>query len=70
MVNKILATIISFFLPGIGALIQGGETKKNVGLFIVAIILWILGLTVSPIISYLYIILSIYSAYDTYQLEP
>lgn len=68
MVNKILATIISFFLPGIGALIQGGDTKKNVGLFAAAIIIWILGLTINPYISYLYVILSIYSAYDTYQL--
>jgi uncharacterized membrane protein YqaE (UPF0057 family) len=69
MVNKILATVISFFLPGIGELIQGGDTKKSIILFALFIIFWLLTSMVNQYISILSFILAVYAAYDTYQLE-
>lgn len=74
MVNKYLATIISFFLPGIGELIQGGETKKNIIIFIIYLILGAImfstkGSIVYSILAIIILIYCIYFAYDTYKMS-
>ncbi len=37
MINKYIAAIISFFLPGIGEIIQGGPLTRKIILFLVEI---------------------------------
>jgi TM2 domain-containing membrane protein YozV len=66
MVNAILAAIISFFIPGLGQIIAGA-TQKGIILLIVAIVLYALYLMI-PFAAILSLILSIYAAYDAYQI--
>lgn len=67
MVNPILATIISFIIPGLGQIIAG-EGKKGIILLIIAIILYALYFVAGSLVSILSLILSIYAAYDAYQI--
>lgn len=67
MINSWIATIISFFLPGIGEVIQG-EQQKGSMMFLIAIIIWCLVLIIGPYMWGLAFIYSLYAAYDTYHL--
>lgn len=68
MVSSIVAAIISFFLPGIGQIIQG-ETKKGAIMFVVAIILSaVLNYGLGSIGSIIYLIYALYAAYDAYNM--
>lgn len=66
MVNAILAAIISFFIPGLGQIIAG-ETQKGIMLLIAAIVLYVIYFII-PFAGILSLILSIYAAYDAYQI--
>lgn len=71
MVSQVVAAIISFFLPGIGQIVQGGDIKKGAIMFIVAIILsWLLMNYLGTIGSIIYLIYALYAAYDAYKIEP
>lgn len=71
MANKYLATVMSFFIPGLGQA-YAGNLKKGIAYFIVAVIaLGIIGMFFvdSVLNSFYYIIdvlISIYAAYDAY----
>ena len=67
MANPILAAIISFILPGIGQ-IYAGATTKGIIMFIIAIILGLLYIYISPYISIISLIYAIYAAYDAYSI--
>jgi TM2 domain-containing membrane protein YozV len=67
MVNPIIAAIISFIIPGLGQIIAG-ESKKGIILLIIAIVLYALFFVAGSLISILSLILSIYAAYDAYQI--
>ena len=69
MINKYIAAIISFIFPGIGEIIQGGELPRNLGLFVLDIIFWILGLYVSPYLYIIDLIISLFALYDTYKMS-
>lgn len=68
MIDKIIATIISFFFPGIGEIIQG-EQQKGKMMFLIAVIIWCLIVIFGPYIWILEIIYSLYAAYDTYTIK-
>lgn len=69
MVSPIVAAIISFFLPGIGQIIQG-DTKKGIIMFVIALIIGTLTATVlGSIGSIISLIYAIYAAYDAYNME-
>ena len=64
MVSPIVAAIISFFLPGIGQIVQG-ETKKGAIMFVGAIIIsCILVMLLGTIGQIIYLIYPLYTAYD------
>jgi TM2 domain-containing membrane protein YozV len=71
MANKYLATILSFFIPGVGQA-YAGNIKKGIAYFLVAFVaLGIIGtfFVDSVLDSFYYIIdilISIYAAYDAY----
>ena len=70
MVNAILAAVLSFFIPGLGQALAG-DIKKGVILFVVAIILGYLLMslfgmgTITYIVALIY---DLYAAYDAYKL--
>lgn len=70
MVSPIIAAIISFFLPGIGQIIQG-ETKKGAIMFVIAIVLSLISYSLGGmmIINIILFIYGIYAAYDAYKIE-
>ncbi|MBR0059543.1 MAG: hypothetical protein IJP99_09465 [Methanobrevibacter sp.] len=69
MANGILAAILSFFIPGLGQA-YAGDIKKGVIFFIVAFIIVLLAMFVFRMwfISIISLIISIYAAYDAYQM--
>ena len=67
MVNPIIAAILSFIIPGLGQIISC-ETKKGLIFLVAAIILYMLISIVGSIVGILSLVLSIYAAYDAYQL--
>ncbi|KZX12998.1 hypothetical protein [Methanobrevibacter oralis] len=68
MVSPIVAAIISFFLPGIGQIVQG-ETKKGAIMFVGAIIIsCILVMLLGTIGQIIYLIYPLYTAYDAYNM--
>ena len=69
MANGILAAILSFFIPGLGQAYTG-DIKKGVIFFIVAFIIVLLAMFVFRMwfISIISLIISIYAAYDAYQM--
>lgn len=68
MVSPIVAAIISFFLPGIGQIVQG-ETKKGAIMFVGAIIIsYILVMLLGTIGQIIYLIYPLYTAYDAYNM--
>ena len=68
MVSPIVAAIISFFLPGIGQIVQG-ETKKGAIMFVGAIIIsCILLMLLVTIGQSIYLIYPFYTAYDAYNM--
>ncbi|MDO5849344.1 MAG: hypothetical protein Q4P18_07400 [Methanobrevibacter sp.] len=67
MVNRILATVVGFFLPGISQIFEGA-VQKGVGMFIIALILWAF-IPYSYLIAVASIIYQLYSAYDAYKLS-
>ncbi len=69
MANGILAAILSFFIPGLGQA-YAGDIKKGVIFFIVAFIIVLLAMFVFRMwfISIINLIISIYAAYDAYQM--
>lgn len=64
--NMIIALVISFLLTGLG-IAYAGNVRKGLTLFILAVILDVLGLVVSPILGWIGIPLWLYAMYATYQ---
>ena len=70
MVNPIIAAIISFFLPGIGQILQGADVKKGIIMFIIAIVLsYLLMNFLGSLGNIIYLLYAIYAAYDAYKIE-
>ena len=67
MVNPILAAVVSFIIPGIGQIIAG-KTKRGLVFLAAEIIMFVLLFIVGDIAIFLSLILSIYAAYDAYQI--
>lgn len=67
MVNKVLATVVGFFLPGISQIFEGA-VQKGVGMFIIALIIWAF-IPYSPLIIIASIVYQLYSAYDAYMIS-
>ena len=66
----IIAAIISFFLPGIGQIIQGADVKKGIIMFIIAIVLsYLLMNFLGSLGNIIYLLYAIYAAYDAYKIE-
>ncbi|MDO5849345.1 MAG: hypothetical protein Q4P18_07405 [Methanobrevibacter sp.] len=72
MIDRALAGIISFFVPGLGQILQGESYKGGV-LLLIAIILWVLGFVMGPFYGpYFFGILTIYAiiiAINAYKIE-
>ena len=66
MVSSIVSAIISFFLPGIGQILQC-DTEKGIMMFIIFIVLDFLTLCVMPPLAAILFIYCIYSAYDAFK---
>lgn len=69
MINKYIAAIISFFLPGIGEIIQGGPLARNLILLLVDLIVGFLTYRFSPYLGIISLIISIYAVYETLQMS-
>ena len=69
MANGILAAILSFIIPGLGQA-YAGDIKKGIIFFIAAILIIIIATFVFRmwIIYILSLIISLYAAYDAYQM--
>ena len=69
MANGILAAILSFIIPGLGQA-YAGDIKKGIIFFIVAIVIIFIATFVFRmwIIYILSLIISLYAAYDAYQM--
>ena len=69
MANGILAAILSFIIPGLGQA-YAGDIKKGIIFFIAAILIILLATLVFRmwIILILSLIISLYAAYDAYQM--
>ncbi|AGN16681.1 MAG: hypothetical protein ACOX01_02020 [Methanobrevibacter boviskoreani] len=69
MVSKVLAAVISFFLPGVGQIIQN-ESLNGLLIFILTIIIFgiLYYLSASWIAELVWFIIGLVSAYDAYQL--
>lgn len=66
--KSILATILSFFLPGLGQIVLG-ETKKGIIFLVLAFILsYVIVTFLGTIGSVIYLVYVIYAAYDAYKL--
>ena len=68
--NGILAAILSFFIPGLGQAISG-ELQRGVILFIFAIIVACLAgfIFKNWFVGIINLLISIYAAYDAYQIN-
>ncbi|MCQ2977344.1 MAG: hypothetical protein MJ232_04945 [archaeon] len=66
MINRKIAGIISFILPGIGHIIQG-RIKKGIIMFIIFLITLLL--FIIPGMGIIRLIYMLYSAYDAYKIE-
>ncbi|MEE0025049.1 DUF6677 family protein [Methanobrevibacter sp.] len=69
MANGILAAILSFIIPGLGQA-YAGDIKKGIIFFIAAILIIFIATFVFRmwIIYILSLIISLYAAYDAYQM--
>ncbi|OWT33593.1 hypothetical protein BGI41_01530 [Methanobrevibacter sp. 87.7] len=69
MVSKALAGIISFFLPGMGQLIQG-DSKNGFLVFVLTIIIFgiLYYITAAWIAELVWFIIGIFAAYLAYQM--
>ena len=69
MANGILAAILSFIIPGLGQA-YAGDIKKGIIFFIAAILIIFIATFVFRmwIILILSLIISLYAAYDAYQM--
>lgn len=67
MANPILASILSFFIPGLGQ-IYAGEMQKGLIFLVIWIILFIVAFFTAFMSSIISLIFSIYAAYDAYKL--
>ena len=69
MVSKTLAGIISFFLPGMGQLIQG-DSKNGFFVFVLTIIIFgiLYYLTASWIAEFVCFVIGLLAAYLAYQM--
>ncbi len=69
MANGILAAILSFIIPGLGQA-YAGDIKKGIIFFIAAILIIFIATFVFKmwIIYILSLIISLYAAYDAYQM--
>ena len=69
MANGILAAILSFIIPGLGQA-YAGDIKKGIIFFIAAILIIFIATFVfrMRIIYILSLIISLYAAYDAYQM--
>lgn len=69
MANAILAAILSFFIPGLGQ-VYAGDIKRGVYIFLVAaIFVIVISLFFQEAIYYIVdFLISIYAAYDAYDL--
>lgn len=66
MANAILAAILSLILPGLGQIYEGQSTQKGIIFIVIAIILYVLSVTVLPYIGIVQLLFAIYAAYDAY----
>ena len=64
--NMIIAMVISFFFAGLG-LLYTKEYVKGLIIFVIAVILNILSMFVSPYVAIISFIVWIYGLYATYQ---
>lgn len=72
MVNRILAAIISFILPGVGQMIQGQSYKGGVMLLIFIILLvlsYVMGSFYGPYFAAITFIYELIAAYDAYRIK-
>lgn len=67
MVNAVLASILSFFIPGLGQALAG-DVKKGIIFFIGAIILAIVSWMIfnTLIVHLIGLVYSVYAGYDAY----
>lgn len=71
MINRSLAAIISFIIPGVGEIIQGDSYKGGL-MFLIAVIIWCLGYFMGPWGPYFWALSFVYAlvaAYDTYNIN-
>lgn len=68
--NGILAAILSFFIPGLGQALSD-EIPKGIVLFVMEVIIILISCFVFRhlIISIIDILISLYAAYDAYQIN-
>ena len=69
MANGILAAILSFFIPGLGQA-YAGDVKKGLIFFVAAIIVGVIAVFIfrAWFVSLINLVISIYAAYDAYQM--
>lgn len=67
MVDRTIATIIGFLLPGIGQIFQG-DIQRGVPMFIIAILLWAF-IPYSYLVIVAAIIYQLYSGYNAYMMS-
>ncbi len=68
--NGILAAILSFFIPGLGQVLSG-EIQRGIVLFIVAVIMAAIAGFIFRhwVVWIIDLLISLYAAYDAYQIN-
>lgn len=68
--NGILAAILSFFIPGLGQALSG-EIQRGIILFVIAVIMALIAGFVFRhwLVTIIDILISLYAAYDAYQIN-
>lgn len=66
MNNKIIAALLSIFIPGLGQLYGGQSKTKGIVFIIISLIFYCIGATALSLVWILSVIFSIYAAYDAY----
>ena len=66
MVSSKMAAIISFFLPGVGQILQC-DSEKGIMMFIIFIVMDLLTICILPQLMIIVFIYCLYSAYDAFK---
>lgn len=66
MVSSIVSAVISFFLPGVGQILQC-DREKGIIMFIIFIVLDLLTICVLHQLMFILFIYCLYSAYDAFK---